>query len=89
MIYTESENSSISHQMLRGVPNLSEQSCPSNTYGCLGNNCNGLQTCFCEEHCSWEFCRLVQAPKECLEETKSDWTWDAKKLSWVAQRRGK
>ena len=62
--------------------------CPANTYGCTDNNCNGIQTCFCEEHCSWETCRLVEGPKKCVKGVKSEWIWDLNRLIWVAQRRG-
>ena len=62
--------------------------CPSNTYGCSGDSCNRPQSCFCEEHCSWEICRLVEYPEMCLKDVNSFWNWDATKLGWVAQIEG-
>ena len=46
------------------------------------------QSCFCEEHCSWEICRLVDAPEKCLNDVESFWSWDENKYLWVAQKGG-
>ena len=62
--------------------------CPKNTYGCVGKSCNSLETCFCEEHCSWETCRLVESPKECLHGMSSIWIWDTQRMLWVAHKSG-
>ena len=67
------------------IPVLPQGGCPANTYGCSGNDCNRPQSCFCEEHCSWETCRLADSPENCLNDVKSVWSWDVKKHFWVAQ----
>ena len=45
----------------------------------------GKYRCYCEDHCSWEICRLYEAPDECLIGTDSAWLWDSPKRIWVAQ----
>ena len=44
-----------------------------------------IYRCYCEEHCVWAKCRLVEAPDECLIGTNSIWMWDSQKQYWVAQ----
>jgi len=44
-----------------------------------------LQTCICDEHCSWDMCNLVNPPKDCLFNSSSNWNWDGLKNTWVAQ----
>ena len=61
------------------IPKRPQLGCPTNTYGCSGDDCNDVQNCFCEEHCSWKKCRLVNAPENCLKDVKSNWSWDKKK----------
>ena len=70
------------------VPKRPKDGCPDNSYGCSGYDCNMKQSCFCEEHCSWETCRLVDYPEECIEDLESIWRWDTEKLFWVAQVHG-
>ena len=70
------------------IPRRPLGGCSANTYGCSGNDCNRPQSCFCEEHCSWETCRLVDSPGRCLKHVESTWIWDAKKHFWVAQLGG-
>lgn len=70
------------------IPKRPKSGCPTNTYGCSGDDCNNVENCFCEEHCSWKKCRLVNAPKNCLRDVKSNWSWDKKKRFWVAQIKG-
>ena len=69
------------------IPERPKGGCPSRTYGCMDGDCTAQQkqNCFCEEHCSWQICRLDRGPDQCLEEVKSSWTWDSNKLYWVAQ----
>ena len=71
------------------IPKQPEKGCPENTFGCSGGDCNIPTTCFCEQHCSWEVCRIVDYPEDCLDIVKSVWKWDSKKHSWVAQVEGK
>ena len=42
-------------------------------------------SCSCEPHCSWDKCRLYQAPEDCLAGTRSIWLWDVLRKNWVAQ----
>ena len=53
--------------------------CPSGTY-------DSLHTCFCEDHCSWETCRLLKPPHNCLSviDDLMQWGWDSIKGAWVA-----
>ena len=59
----------------------------SPTHGCqnTGQYRKLLGTCGCEEHCSWDVCRLEEPPNDCLYGTKSIWKWDHLKNAWVAQ----
>ena len=52
--------------------------------GCPNGTLEGLTTCFCEDHCSWERCRLETPPYDCLPRTNTAWVWDSKKKYWVA-----
>ena len=54
--------------------------CPLGTYGCLDEKCP--DTCFCEEHCSWEKCKLEDPPKNCLINAKRKWHLDFQKPHW-------
>ena len=67
------------------IPKVPKHGCPTNTAGCSGNECHGQENCFCEEHCTWKTCRLLEYPAECLKEVKSTWKWDSMKGCWVAQ----
>ena len=67
------------------IPKRPEYGCPVNTFGCDGNDCNRLETCFCEKHCSWGKCRLFDHPSHCLKNIGSGWAWDSKQNFWVAQ----
>ena len=44
-----------------------------------------VDTCACEDHCSWDMCFLLHPPEECLCGTESKWYWDARLNAWVAQ----
>ena len=52
--------------------------------GCPKGTLEGLTTCFCEDHCSWERCRLETPPYDCLPRTNTAWIWDSKKKFWAA-----
>ena len=67
------------------IPKCPKSGCPSGSYGCTGDDCNYPETCFCEEHCGWERCRLFEKPEECLTKAQSSWIWDLKQNLWVAQ----
>ena len=66
--------------MNRIIPKRPNSGCPFGTY-------NSLHTCFCEDHCSWEACRLLNPPLNCLTEfdKQAVWAWDSVKYAWVAQ----
>ena len=44
-----------------------------------------VDTCTCEDHCSWDMCLLVHPPEECMCGTGSQWYWDSGISVWVAQ----
>ena len=70
------------------IPSKNEDGCPIGTYGCTGKTCYNIETCFCEEHCSWERCRILDAPDDCLTSVNGKWKWNSKKIHWVAQITG-
>ena len=45
----------------------------------------GYTFCSCEPYCSWDKCRLLRAPDDCLTGTRSTWLWDVQRNYWVAQ----
>ena len=62
------------------IPKRPASGCPSGTF-------NSMRTCFCEDHCSWEICRLITPPHNCLSRIDGEaiWSWDALNDAWVAQ----
>ena len=64
----------------KSIPKIPDNGCPSGTF-------KGIDTCFCEDHCSWEICRLTNPPKECLSRItgKAVWSLDDNADGWVAQ----
>ena len=62
------------------IPKIPFGGCPPGTF-------KGINTCFCEDHCSWEICRLINPPNGCLSriETEAYWLWDNNEDVWVAQ----
>ena len=66
----------------------SDRVCPTGTNGCAESKCPN--TCYCEDHCSYERCIIEEAPNDCLSQTNAEWTWDPLRRYWVAQwRQGK
>ena len=58
----------------------------SKTECAIGSKYRGrFGVCTCNEHCSWDLCRLVEPPKDCLLATGSVWQWDNLKNAYVAQ----
>ena len=57
------------------------------TSGCPYGTFDSLNTCFCEDHCSWDICRLVNPPNGCLSRIKGEviWVWDNNEDAWAAQ----
>ena len=41
--------------------------------------------CSCNSHCSWDLCRMIIPPTDCLLRIRSTWNWDQNKSAWVAQ----
>ena len=70
------------------IPKRRHGACFSNTYGNSGNDYSSPQNCYCEEHCTWEACRLLDGPEDCLRDVGSFWSWDTKKRFWIAQMGG-
>ena len=62
------------------IPRMSEHGCPKNS-----EHRDELNTCSCEDHCSWDLCRLETPPKSCLSGTNSNWRWNRIKSAWSAQ----
>ena len=62
------------------IPKRPASGCPSGTF-------DSLKTCFCEDHCSWETCRLINPPQDCLSRIDGEaiWNWDGVEHAWVAQ----
>ena len=67
------------------IPKRHHGECPSNTYGKSGDDYTSPQNCYCEEHCTWEACRLLDSPEDCVSHVGSFWSWDSKKRFWIAQ----
>ena len=42
-------------------------------------------TCSCDGHCSWDICRTLSLPSDCLLGTDSTWKLDTVKNAWVGQ----
>ena len=51
----------------------------------LGGSSRHVQTCVCEDHCSWDMCNLAHPPQGCLRNTTSNWYWDSVRDTWIAQ----
>ena len=62
------------------IPKPPTSGCPSGTF-------NSLNTCYCEDHCSWKTCRLSIPPQKCLSNIIGEavWAWNSQKNAWVAQ----
>ena len=44
-----------------------------------------FRACSCEPHCSWDLCRLVEKPADCLQGPNIEWKWENKLYAWIAQ----
>ena len=64
----------------KSIPKIPDNGCPSGTF-------KGIDTCFCEDHCNWEICRLTNPPKDCLSRIAGGavWLWNDNVDEWVAQ----
>ena len=58
---------------------------PRPTNGCPINTIDGIDTCFCEDHCSWNKCRLAKPPIQCLGNTVYEWKWNSAGNHWTAK----
>ena len=58
------------------IPTRPSKGCPKCTF-------EGKSTCFCEDHCSWNICRMNTPPKDCPK--VGSWIWDFSGMYWVAQ----
>ena len=67
-----------------GVVTPGPDGCPRQTKGCSEFGCPN--TCYCEDRCNWERCKLSQPPKECLRNTNS--TWQQEDNHWTARSTG-
>ena len=57
--------------------------CPKGTTGCNDFGCP--DTCYCEDHCSWERCLLDIPPTECLIPWNRTWMWNNRHMYWYAK----
>lgn len=62
------------------IPRAIKGHCPKGS-----NYKEKLGTCSCDEHCTWDSCRLTIAPNDCLVDINSKWVWDPLEGAWVAQ----
>ena len=61
------------------IPRRPVNGCPIGTF-------NSINTCFCEDHCIWEACRILNPPQNCLSSINgAKWTWNTVEEAWVAQ----
>ena len=65
------------------IPRANADGCPVGWDYKTNQGLNG--SCSCEDHCSWDMCRIAVAPMECLMGTYSAWQWDYVKRAWEAQ----
>ena len=72
------------------IPRPPKIDCVEGTVEYEISNCTKCppHTCFCEDHCSWEVCRLDRPPYRCLPRINTAWVWDSEKLFWTAQETG-
>ena len=60
--------------------------CPKGTIECKEVGCSN--TCYCEDHCSWEKCFLEVPPSQCLLGTSGGWKLNTRKMYWTAEVTG-
>ena len=67
---------------LKPIPMRQENGCPTGTT-------DGKTTCYCEDYCSWNSCRLSEPPTCQLdfENIKVEWAWNSSGHYWIAQGR--
>ena len=76
MISLVATENSINNEL---IPQRPKSGCPEGTF-------DGMETCFCEDHCSWEVCRLLKPPQKCLASMiGAIWAWDREGEAWRAQ----
>ena len=69
------------------LPLRPSDGCPKGTTGCYTFGCPN--TCYCEDHCSWEKCFLATPPERCLSGTDGAWYWMFDEMYWTAGPKGK
>ena len=57
---------------------------PTGKYYDSGVRHKSYKTCYCEEHCSWHECYLVDPPNICLIGTNRVWAWNSSGSYWFA-----
>ena len=62
------------------IPRSDQQDCPLNKHYRAR-----FGTCSCDNHCSWDVCRSIVPPLDCILGTDSNWIHDNVKNAWVAQ----
>ena len=52
--------------------------------GCTKGSIDVGGRCYCEDHCSWERCKLTEKPNDsCVPTAQSKWDWDTENDFWV------
>ena len=73
-------------QVIPGLIPRPSEGCPEKTVGCYAPGCPN--TCYCEDHCSWQRCSLFNPPVECFDDINGTWFRKYKGDHWVANFRG-
>ena len=61
------------------IPRRQKDGCPQGTF-------DGISTCFCEDHCRWNLCRLDRPPSDCPKVSR--WRLNSEGTYYVAQITG-
>ena len=77
-------NNFFHHNSVIVVPNANQSLVPIRPNdGCPKGTIDGITTCFCEDHCSWNVCRLKHPPINCP--MVMSWRWYSEGMHWMAQ----
>ena len=85
-IYQQNILNIIFMKVIPGVLPRPSDGCPRGTVGCDDPGCPN--TCFCEDHCSWEKCSLFNPPQDCFHKINGKWSRKSSRDVWVAKFHG-
>ena len=84
IIFEEYHVISFHHNIIIVEPNANQSLVPIRPNdGCPKGTIDGISTCFCEDHCSWNVCRLKHPPMNCP--MVMSWQWYSEGMHWMAQ----